>query len=144
MVRSERGSVSVLASGVMVMIAVLIAGLGGIGQVLLAKSRAVAAAEAGALAAAPVTFRPFGAAGTPAQEAARLVRANGAELTACSCSRDPGYDPRTVTVTVRVPVSVLGLGEYMVEATAVAEFDPVALLTPHPAPRQFTHPDAAR
>lgn len=57
---------------------------------------------------------------------------------------DPGYDPRTVTVTVRVPVSVLGLGEYMVEAAAVAEFDPVALLASHPGPRQVTHPDAAR
>ena len=89
MVRSERGSVSVFASGVMVMIAVLIAGLGGIGQVLMAKSRAVAAAEAGALAAAPVTFRPFGAAGTPAQEAARLVRANGAELTVAPAPPTP-------------------------------------------------------
>ena len=140
MVRSERGSVSVLTSGVSVMAAVLIVGLGGIGQVLLAKSRAVAAAEAGALAAAPVTFRPFGAAGMAAQEAARLVRANGAHLASCSCAHDPGYDPRTVTVTARVPVSVLGLRQYMVEATAAAEFDPVALLLPNPAPPQVPRP----
>ena len=135
MVRSERGSVSVFTAGVMVMIGVLIVGLTGIGQVLLAKSRAAAAAEAGALAAAPVTFRPFGATGTATREAARLVRANGAELVACSCPHDPGYDPRTVTVTARAPVSVLGLGEFALEATAAAEFRPVALLR-EPRPPQ--------
>ena len=142
--RSERGSVSLFAAGVLVMIGTLIAGLAGIGQVLLARSQAVTAAEAGALAAAPVTFRPFGATGSAASEAARLVRANGARLVACTCTHDPGYEPRTVTVTVRVPVAVLGLREFTLEASAAAEFRPVALLdVPEPVLRKVFHPGVA-
>lgn len=126
--RSERGSVTVFAVGVLLFGFLLVVALAGVGQVLVVRSRVVTAAEAGALAAAPVTFRPFGAAGSATAEAARLVRANGAELLSCSCAHDPGYAPRTVTVTVRLPVTVLGLGEMTLEATAAAEFRPVALL----------------
>ena len=126
--RSERGSVSVLVVGVSVLACALVVGLAGMGQILLARERAVAAAEAGALAAAPVTFRPFGATGSATEEAAKLVRANGAELMACSCDHDPGYDPRTVTVTARLTVAVLGFRTVTLEATAAAEFRPVALL----------------
>ena len=126
--RSERGSVTVFAVGVLLFGFLLVVALAGVGQVLVVRSRVVTAAEAGALAAAPVTFRPFGADGSATAEAARLVRANGAELLSCSCTHDPGYAPRTVTVTVRLPVTVLGLGEMTLEATAAAEFRPVALL----------------
>ena len=76
--RSERGSAAIAAVGVVVLGLVLMVGLAGIGQVVLAREKVVAAAEAGALAAAPVTFRPFGATGSPSAEADRLVRANGA------------------------------------------------------------------
>ena len=114
--RSERGSVTVFAVGVLVLGFLLVVALAAVGQVLIARSRVVTAAEAGALAAAPVTFRPFGAAGSATAEAALLVRANGAELLSCSCSHDPGYAPRTVTVTARLPVTVLGLGEMTLEA----------------------------
>ena len=126
--RSERGSVTVFAVGVLVLGFLLVVALAGVGQVLVARSRVVTAAEAGALAAAPVTFRPFGADGSATAEAALLVRANGAELLSCSCLHDPGYAPRTVTVTARLPVTVLGLGEMTLEAAAAAEFRPVALL----------------
>lgn len=119
---------TVFAVGVLVLAFMLLVGLAGIGQVVLARSRVVTAAEAGALAAAPVTFRPFGASGSATEEAARLVRANGAELMVCSCAHDPGYDPRTVIVTVRLTVTILGLREVTLEATATAEFRPVALL----------------
>ena len=103
--RSERGSVTVFAVGVLLLGFFLVVALAAVGQVLIARSRVVTAAEA-----------------------ARLVRANGAELLSCSCAHDPGYAPRTATVTVRLPVTVLGLGEMTLEATAAAEFRPVALL----------------
>ena len=119
---------TVFAVGMLVLAFLLVVGLAGIGQVLVARNKVVTAAEAGALAAAPVTFRPFGASGSATGEAAKLVQANGAELIACSCVHDPGYDPRTVTVTVRLIVAVLGLREVVLEATAAAEFRPVALL----------------
>ena len=126
--RSERASVAIAAVGVLVFGFVLAAALAGIGQVVLARAKVVTAAEAGALAAAPVTFRPFGASGSPTAEAARLVRANGAVLVRCSCAYDPGYDPRTAVVTARLRTAVLGMGEITLEATAAAEFSPVALL----------------
>ena len=119
---------TVFAVGVLLLGFLLVVALAAVGQVLIARSRVVTAAEAGALAAAPVTFRPFGAAGSATAEAAWLVRANGAELLSCSCAHDPGYAPRTVTVTARLPVTVLGLGEMTLEAAAAAEFRSVALL----------------
>lgn len=125
---SERGSVTVVAVGVLTFGFVLVVALAGIGQVLVARTKVVTAAEAGALAAAPVTFRPFGALGAPAAEADRMVRANGAELVACVCPHDPGYDPRTATVTARLAVAVLGFREITLQATAAAEFSPVDLL----------------
>lgn len=125
---SERGSITVLSVSALVLVFLLAVGVAGVGQVLVARARAVTAAEAGALAAAPVTFRPFGASGSAADEAARLVRANGAEFLSCSCDHDPGYSPRTVMVTARWTVTVLGLRDIGLEATAAAEFRPVELL----------------
>lgn len=126
--RSERGSAAIAAVGLVVLGFMLMVGLAGIAQVVLARAKVVAAAEAGALAAAPVTFRPFGATGSPSAEADRLVRANGARLVRCSCPYDSGYGPRTVVVTARLSTTVLGLREMTLRATAAAEFSPVALL----------------
>ena len=125
---SDRGSVTVFAIGALALALVLMAGVTAIGQVVIARNRVTAAAEAGALAAAPVTFRPFGAAGSATDEAARMVRSNGATLIRCDCRPDPGYNPRTATVTAMVKVNVMGLRETRIEASAVAEFRPVALL----------------
>lgn len=126
--RKERGSVTVAILGVAAVAIALTAGLAGIGQALAARAAAATAAEAAALAAAPVTFRPFGANGGPREEAARYARANGAELVECRCPPDPGYRPRTVAVRVRVEATVLAVGKLTVEATAAAEFHPLALL----------------
>ena len=128
--RSERGSVSVLVVTVLTLGFLLAVAVTGIGQVLVARERLITAAEAGALAAAPVTFRPFGASGSPGAEADRLVRSNGAELVRCYCSYDPQYNSRTVTVTARLAVTVLGLREIDLEYTAAAEFRPVDLFAP--------------
>ena len=125
---SDQGSVTLFAIGAVVLALTLMVAVTAVGQVLIARNRVIAAAEAGALAAAPVTFRPFGARGSAVDEAARIVNANGATLVRCDCSPDPGYSRRTVTVTAMVNVNVLGLRETRMEATAVAEFRPVALL----------------
>jgi len=126
-VRKERGSVTVAVLGVAAVAIALTVGLAGIGQALAARAAATTAAEAAALAAAPVTFRPFGAEGGPWEEAARYARANGAELVECRCPPDPGYRPRTAVVRVRAVTKVLGVGRLTVEATAAAEFRPLAL-----------------
>lgn len=125
---NDRGSVTVLAVGALVLALVLVAGATAIGQVLIARNRVIAAAEAGALAAAPVTFRPFGATGSASEEASRLVHSNGATLVRCDCRPDNRYTPRTVVVTAMVNIDVPGPRKWTIEATAAAEFRPVALL----------------
>lgn len=110
----------------MVMIVAVAAVGGGIG----AYTKAASAADAAALAAAPVTFRPFGASGTPAHEAALFARANGARLVSCRCPIDRSWETRTVVVTVERTVSIVGIGTVRVQATSRATFEPVALLNP--------------
>jgi len=101
----------------------------GRGRLLPARRvEAVAAADAAALAAAPVTFLPFGAAGTPAEEAARFATANGARLVSCACALDPSWKPRAVTVQVAREASLWPAGSVTVTATGRAEFLPALLL----------------
>ncbi|MEA3502427.1 MAG: hypothetical protein U9R47_06600, partial [Actinomycetota bacterium] len=75
----------------------------------------------------PVTFRPFGATGSPAAEARRLARANGAVLAKCSCPVDRTWRSRTVEVVVERRVELLGLGAITLRASSRAEFAPMAL-----------------
>ncbi|MGH8875042.1 MAG: Rv3654c family TadE-like protein [Acidimicrobiia bacterium] len=126
---SERGSVSVIVLVIAVTVAVLGAALGAFGQVVAARTRAIAAADAAVLAAAPVTFRPFGSKGTPAAEAARFADANGATLIRCDCPVDRSWSERVVTVEVEVPIETFGFGAHRVRALGRAEFRPVELLT---------------
>ena len=102
-------------------------------QLVVARVAAANAADAAALAAAPVTFRPFGASGGARSEAARLAAANGATLVRCRCRPDPSFDPRTVEVTVIVSRRLPILGSHSVSATGRARFEPARLLGP-PAP----------
>ena len=94
---------------------------------LHARTRAQVAADAAALAAAPVTFRSFGAAGSPAEEAAVFAEANGAELIECRCPVDGSWEPRTVEVEVSVSIDPLLLPATAVGATSRAEFVPTSL-----------------
>ena len=125
---SERGSVTVLVVGLVGMLVVLGMMLGAAGQFLSARGRVQAAADAAALAAAPVTFRRFGSSGDPAAEAARLAGANGARLIRCFCSIDRSWDSRIVEVEVGEDINVIGLGLMEVRGKAAAEFIPVQLL----------------
>lgn len=116
--------------GVAAVVLMLAAGLGAVGALLRARVEVSAAADAAALAAAPVTFLPFGAAGTPAEEAARFARLNGAVLVSCACPIDRSWGPRTVRVEVSRVVTVWPAGRVEVRAASRAEFVPALLLGP--------------
>jgi secretion/DNA translocation related TadE-like protein len=127
--RDESGSLFVGAALVGLVLVMMVA-VGSIGGVIGSYTKAAGAADAAALAAAPVTFRPFGASGTPTHEAALFARANGATLVSCRCSVDRSWDTRTVVVTVERTVSIAGIGTVAVRATSRATFEPAAMLNP--------------
>ena len=112
-------------AGLVLMLAL---GVADAGIAFSARLQAAAAADAAALAAAPVTFRPFGATGSPLAEAGRLARANGAVLARCTCPIDRTWRPRIVEVVVERRVALLGIGSITVRASSRAEFAPAALL----------------
>lgn len=125
---NEEGSIALVllaAGAVVVVIAIATAASG---QYLAAAGQAQSAADAAALAAAPVTFRPFGARGSAREEAATFAVANGATLASCVCSQDPSWSNRTVEVTVRRRVRLVLFGYRSVAATSRAEFAPTMLL----------------
>lgn len=126
----DHGAAAVLLLAVAALLAMLLAAVAAGGQYLDARRRAVAAADASALAAAPVTFRSYGALGSPAEEAARFAIANGARLTTCVCPVDPSWAPRTVEVTVETDSSILFFGLRTVRASSRARFSPPELLDP--------------
>jgi hypothetical protein len=111
-------------AGIAVLVAMLAADLG---IFLAARSRAQIAADAAALAAAPVTFQPYGASGSPTAEAAAFAAANGADLVECRCDHDGSWRARTVLVAVSIDVPLLLLPDTQVGATSRAEFEPTRL-----------------
>ncbi|MDP8958666.1 MAG: pilus assembly protein TadG-related protein [Actinomycetota bacterium] len=125
---SERGSASVVMLALLAVLALLGAAIGAVGQYLAAHVEAATAADAAALAAAPVTFWPFRARGSATEEAARFAEANGARLVSCRCAFDPSWSPRTVEVEVERPVELLVFGSHAVQARSRAEFIPARLL----------------
>ena len=120
----ERGAASLLLLGVVAVLLVLTVGLAATGQFLAARLQASAAADAAALAAAPVTFRPYGALGSPTDEARLFARANGAELLWCRCPVDGSFRPRRVEVMVARTIDVIVLGPRTVRARSKADFTP--------------------
>ena len=96
----------------------------GSAQVITARTRATAAADAAALAAAPMTFPPVAGRRSPEAEASRLARANGARLVSCLCPRVATFAPRRVEVIVLVAVDLPVLGLRWVEGSSAAEFVP--------------------
>ena len=125
---SERGSVSLVVLGFVAILVAMGLLVGTVGQAASAWSRAHTAADAAALAAAPVTFRSFGSAGAPAAEAARFAAANGARLVRCSCPIDRSWSTRMVEVMVAVDENIFLVGPREIRAVARAEFSPVDLL----------------
>ena len=90
---ADRGSVSVLMAAVAAVVMMLALMVGDVGLYLAGRARATAAADAAALAAAPVTFHGFGSSGSPASEAERFASLNGMAVTACECPLDPSWAP---------------------------------------------------
>jgi len=127
-VNGERGSAAILLAAVAGLVLLLALGVADAGIAFSARLQAAAAADAAALAAAPVTFRSFGAAGSPVAEARRLAGANGAVLAQCRCPVDRSWRSRIVEVVVERRVELLGLGAITVRASSRAEFAPMALL----------------
>jgi hypothetical protein len=116
--------------GVAGLVLVLAVGLVAVGNLLRARVEAGTAADAAALAAAPVTFLPFGARGTPSEEAARFAALNGARIISCSCPVDHSWEPRTVEVRTERVVAIWPLGVFRVQGVGRAEFVPALLLDP--------------
>ena len=122
----DGGSAAPVLLGVVGVVIVLAVAVADVGLVLAGRHQAALAADAAALAAAPVTFRAFGAVGSPRQEAARFAALNGTTLTACSCAIDRSWRARTVEVVVERRVELIVAGSITVRAKSAAEFDPVA------------------
>ncbi len=113
-VRSERGSISLLAAGVIVLVGVMVLATADVTRALTAAARAQAAADAAALAAAQEIVEPSGE--DPAAAADRYAVANGAQLVSCDC---PAGGSEAV-VTVRVEISGLLLLRSGRQTTATA------------------------
>lgn len=124
----ERGSAAVLLLAVAALVVVLTIGIADAGLALAARLQAAAAADAAALAAAPVTFRAFGAEGDPADEARRFAKANGAVLISCRCPIDRTWRSRVAEVVVERRIELVGIGAVTVRASSRAEFSPSALI----------------
>jgi len=121
---SDRGSATIVALAISSLLVLVAAGLVGVGRLVSAHVQATAAADAAALAAAPVTFLGR----DPPAEAADYARANGARLVTCSCPLNRTFDLRVVTVEVVRDVDLGPLGTHNVRARAAAEFAPLDLL----------------
>jgi hypothetical protein len=93
-------------------------------QIVVARTKAVAAADAAALAAAPMTFPPAAQGNSPERVAADFAMANGARLVRCDCVVVRTFDARAVEVEVALPVDLVLLGRREVRATSRAEFVP--------------------
>ncbi len=117
-----------LLLGVVGVVLVLSLGVADVGILLSARSSAATAADAAALAAAPVTFRPFGATAGPVAEARRFAAENGARLVDCRCAVDTSWMPREVVVVVARTVELPGYGAVTIRATSRARFEPLRLL----------------
>lgn len=121
---SERGSGTVLAIGLLAV--TVVAGLAVVSatQIVVARTRAVAAADAAALAAAPMTFPPVAQGDSPVAIARDMAENNGARLIRCECVVLATFDPRAVEVEVEIAVDLIFLGPRVVRATSRAEFVP--------------------
>jgi secretion/DNA translocation related TadE-like protein len=129
-VSGERGSVSITVAGLAVFALVLALGLADLGEVLLARSRARAAADAAALAAAQELALATGE--EPAVLAADYAARNGAELTSCACAI--GTFEAAVIVSVDVADLFLLPGPVSVPARARAVVDLPSAAQPSPTP----------
>jgi secretion/DNA translocation related TadE-like protein len=98
---AQRGSVTIVAAGLLVLALALSLGVADVARVLVASARAQNAADAAALAAAQALA--LSGLRDPADAAAEYAARNGASVVTCSCHED-GFH---ATVEVRLPVGSL-------------------------------------
>jgi secretion/DNA translocation related TadE-like protein len=118
-IRGERGSVSVVVAAAVAMALVVTMGAADVGRAVIARSRAEAAADLAALAAAQELAFPSGI--DPAGFAADYAVRNGARLLSCSCAE--GTSEAVVRVAVRVSGFLLPLADRDVIGIARAVVD---------------------
>lgn len=126
-VRNADGSIG-LGLAVVVLAIILALGVGLVGAGLSAYAAASNAADAAVLAAAPLTFRPFGSIRGPSEEAAIFAARNGARLVSCQCAVDRSWNARTVRVVVARSIRLPAVGSITVRAASRATFEPLLLL----------------
>jgi secretion/DNA translocation related TadE-like protein len=117
--RGERGSVSIVATGLMVMTVALAMGGTDVAKALIAQARAQTAADAAALAAAQELAIPSGL--TPSDLAADYAERNDATLVSCTC--EPGTAEAVVQVHVLVGQLLLFADDRIVTGRARAVVD---------------------
>jgi len=119
MIHDQRGSVTVLAAGSMILAAVLVLASVDIMRAVQGGARAQTAADAAALAAAQEIALPSGS--TPSEMAAEYASRNGATLVSCACA--PGSTEAVVEVEFTVELIFVGLDRVVhARARAVIEF----------------------
>ena len=124
---TDAGSATPLLLGVVSAGLVLALALGDIAGYIAVGMQAATAADAAALAAAPVIFDSFGTIRTPRLEAQAFAEANGASLVSCRCPVDRSWNPRTVEVIVERSVRLVLFGSRNVRAIGRAEFVPAEI-----------------
>ena len=124
----QRGAVSFVVAGLLVVGTVLALLLVDVSRVRAARAELTVAADAAALGCAPATFADFGAGSRPRRVAAETAAANQARLVDCLCALDHTWSARTATVVVATEVALLMLGSRHLETAAAAEFTPVQLV----------------
>lgn len=128
--RSDSGAAGVIVAGLVAVAVVLTLLLIDVARAYEARAGLATAADAAALAAAPLTFQQFGGSRGPREEARAIAAANGAVLLVCQCPIDRSWDRRQVLVTVGRPIDFAFLGRRRLTATAAAEFWPTLLAEP--------------
>lgn len=121
---AEAGAATVVSAALVATSLALAVIVADIGMVLRVRSQVAAAADAGALAAAPLTFQPGGA--EPGVVAADFVMRNGATLMRCDCPVDRTWSARTVTVVAAATAGTMLAGEVTLAVSSRAEFVPTA------------------
>jgi Flp pilus assembly protein TadG len=111
----ERGSVTIVAAAILVVIAAMALGATDVWRVVAAKSRAQTAADAAALAAVQELALPVSGA-DPAAQAALFAAHNGAQLETCDCS----LGQQAAVVEASIPVGRLVVLPDDLEARATA------------------------
>jgi secretion/DNA translocation related TadE-like protein len=128
---SERGSVTVVAASLLLMLGVLMLGVTDVGRVLAAREQAQTAADAAALAAAEELALPSD--GTPAEAAAAEAAANHAQLVTCACQ--PGDLEAVVDVSASLDDLSLLPGAHVIHVRARAVVDSgAAIASPAASP----------